>query len=236
MDPTDTIVYISDMGATNLKPLFITCGAVQGVIMVLTLILEYWLRRTGRLIHHMTILQKISGILAIVFLIVGEISVICCASLDLAHHRHAHHVTTFLFVAGVFVCCLFLLAEYFSLARVYGKRILFRLDESVPPKRKNYLYWSSWIRCIWTITATICAILYGALLHYDYTNASAVFEWVVGFLYSILFLIIAYDFVPASHRHGGFYGRCHKNDHFDSYAIRHQRDLDAVSESKSLPS
>jgi hypothetical protein len=43
-----TIPYISDIGADILKPLFIVGGSITAVCFFLSLVIERWLRHTGR--------------------------------------------------------------------------------------------------------------------------------------------------------------------------------------------
>ena len=43
-----TIPFISDIGADILKPLFIAGGAITAVSFFLALLIERWLRHTGR--------------------------------------------------------------------------------------------------------------------------------------------------------------------------------------------
>ena len=49
MSPGQNIAYISDIGATDLKPLFITGAVITTVFLDGALVAERWLRHRGRL-------------------------------------------------------------------------------------------------------------------------------------------------------------------------------------------
>lgn len=44
--------YISDIGADFLKPLFITGGTITAIAFFLSLVIERWLRHSGRYAHN----------------------------------------------------------------------------------------------------------------------------------------------------------------------------------------
>ena len=59
----DSIAYISDIGASYLKPLFIACCCITGVSFFLTLVVERWLRHSGRCVRKVHI--PICGLLIV---------------------------------------------------------------------------------------------------------------------------------------------------------------------------
>ncbi|KAL9096170.1 MAG: hypothetical protein Q9165_001693 [Trypethelium subeluteriae] len=63
--------YISDVGASNLKPLFIAGCSVMVVTLDLAMIAERWLRHSGRLAHNTSRWQKVLSGLAIFTAIIG---------------------------------------------------------------------------------------------------------------------------------------------------------------------
>lgn len=58
---TDSIAYISDIGAEVLKPLFITGCSITAACFVMSLVVERWLRYRGRYVvavcHVVAVLQ-----------------------------------------------------------------------------------------------------------------------------------------------------------------------------------
>ena len=58
---TDSIAYISDIGAEGLKPLFITGCSITAVCFVMSLVVERWLRYRGRYVAdvcHVVVLHR----------------------------------------------------------------------------------------------------------------------------------------------------------------------------------
>ena len=84
--------YISDIGAWELKPLFITMGAITVVTFDLSLIFERWLRHSGRLAHNTSWFQKMLAILAIISAIVGAAGLILLTIFDTLRHHTLHDV------------------------------------------------------------------------------------------------------------------------------------------------
>lgn len=116
MSDGQRIAYISDIGASGLKPLFIAGSAVSTWSFFLTFLAERWLRHKGRLAHVSMLgcvctqlcthtstpvqntnwTQKILSFFAILFALVGSIGLTCLTILDSRNHNRLHD--TFLVV------------------------------------------------------------------------------------------------------------------------------------------
>ena len=92
MEPGQTIAYISDIGATNLQPLFIAGSAVSVVVFDVCFVSERWLRHKGRLAHNTSITQKILSGFACAFAIIGAAGLILLTILDTVDHPNAHDI------------------------------------------------------------------------------------------------------------------------------------------------
>lgn len=112
MDPNQTIAYISDVGATNLKPLFIAGSCVTTVFLDLSFLSERWLRHRGRLAANTSNTEKVLSNLSIVFAIVGTAGLILLSIFDTLHHPRLHDVFLLLFIVGYVVSAIFICWEY----------------------------------------------------------------------------------------------------------------------------
>ncbi|KOG98270.1 Sfk1p [Saccharomyces eubayanus] len=140
-------VYISDIGATNLRPLFISCAAWQGLGYVITVACEFF-QRSGYLPFQLkkhdpsisdstSYAEKLhSGkflmppyytkdernliFTAFVFGCIGELGLLFCSIFSTAHYHHVHVAMVSVFVVFMFlsICCLS--AEYFLMGRHYA--------------------------------------------------------------------------------------------------------------------
>jgi hypothetical protein len=83
---------ISDIGADILKPLFIVVCAITAVSFTLSLILERWLRHSGRLPANMRTREKVFAGLAIFGATLGGVGLILLSIFDTKRHMKLHRV------------------------------------------------------------------------------------------------------------------------------------------------
>lgn len=120
------IPYISDIGATGLKPLFIAGSATTAVVFDVVFIAESWLRHKGRLAHNTSWIQKLLSAFAAFFAIVGALGLILLTIFDTVHHHKAHDALTAVFIAGYIVSAIFVCAEYQRLGIHYRQHRILR--------------------------------------------------------------------------------------------------------------
>lgn len=112
MDKDDSIAFISDIGASKLKPLFIAGSAVTTVFLNLSFAAERLLRHNGRLVPNTTVKEKVLSIISIIFAIVGMAGLILLSIFDTHHHHKLHDIFLFLFIAGYIISAIFICWEY----------------------------------------------------------------------------------------------------------------------------
>lgn len=112
MEPTQSIAYISDVGAQKLKPLFITGCVVTTIFLDLSFLSDRWLRHRGRLVPNTTIGEKVLSGLTIVFAIIGTAGLILLSIFDTLRHPRLHDIFLLLFIAGYIISAIFICAEY----------------------------------------------------------------------------------------------------------------------------
>ena len=112
MDASQSIAYISDVGAQELKPLFIAGSVVTTVFLDLSFLSERFLRHQGRLARNTSLTQKALSWLSIVAAVVGTVGLICLSIFDTLRHPELHDIFLVLFIAGYVVSAIFICAEY----------------------------------------------------------------------------------------------------------------------------
>ncbi len=112
MAETQTIAYISDVGASNLKPLFIAGCVITTILLDLSFGADRWLRHRGRLAPNTTTTEKVLSGLTIVFAIVGTAGLILLSIFDTMRHPKLHDVFLLLFIAGYVLSAIFICWEY----------------------------------------------------------------------------------------------------------------------------
>jgi hypothetical protein len=123
MGDDDQIAFISDIGASKLKPLFIAGSAVTTVFLDLSFAAERLLRHNGRLVPNTTVKEKVLSIVSIGFAIIGTAGLILLSIFDTHHHHRLHDVFLFLFIAGYILSAVFICWEYQQLGLCKSKHL-----------------------------------------------------------------------------------------------------------------
>ncbi|CCK73078.1 Frag1/DRAM/Sfk1 family protein KNAG_0M02250 [Huiozyma naganishii CBS 8797] len=220
-------LYISDIGATNLRPLFISCAGWQGLGYFLCLIADYYQRgggphwihrgspREGRRMPAWFGPHEGNLLIAAAFIGGGgEIGLLMCSIFSTALYHRVHISMVGVFVALMFisVCCHS--AAYFLMGKHYALVHPLAADTTQPTF--DELRWNQWTGHVWnkfTISATakmvwltlavIWAICFGAI---EDNSKSACFEWLLAFWFGVLFIILSIDFyLGANYRYSKYF-------------------------------
>lgn len=183
MGQNQHVAYISDVGAFELKPLFIAGSSVTTVFLVLSFIAERWLRHTGRLARNTSALQKILSGFSIVFGIAGAAGLILLSIFDSYRHPHMHDGFLLLFIGGFVISAIFLCAEYQRLGVHYRNHRILRI--------------SFWVKLVFILVEFTFAIVFVATNFTNVSNVAAVFEWVVAFTFTFYVLSFLLDLLPS---------------------------------------
>ncbi|KAH7409434.1 Frag1/DRAM/Sfk1 family-domain-containing protein [Cadophora sp. MPI-SDFR-AT-0126] len=184
MDSSQSIPYISDIGAFRLKPLFIAGAAITTLCVDLSLVSERWLRHRGQLARNFTQTEKRLSIASIVCGVIGGLGLLFLSIFDTADYGNVHNVCLFVFMAGYVASATCSCWEYQSLgARGRDQRIL----------RVSF-----WIKLVFIIVQVCLAIAFVGTLTTDTYNAAAVLEWVLAFVFGIYVFSYAIDLFPAA--------------------------------------
>ncbi|KAF1836566.1 hypothetical protein BDW02DRAFT_493206 [Decorospora gaudefroyi] len=206
------IPYISDIGASNLKPMFIAMSAVTVVTFSLAFVFERWLRHKGRLVANTSKWQKIYSVCATVTAIIGAAGLILLTVFDAKRHNQLHDAFLGVFIIAYIISAIFICWEYQRLGVHYREHSILRI--------------SFWIKLFFIIAEIGLAIAFGICSRQHIWNVAAVLEWVVAFIYCLYVFSFFIDFLPATRtrRHqskqtkmqmmeeGGQPGRSHMGD------------------------
>jgi len=183
MDPTQTIAYISDVGAQSLKPLFIAGSVVTTIFLDLSFLSERWLRHNGRLVANTSLFQKVLSWLSMFFAGVGTVGLICLSIFDTLRHPTLHDLFLLLFIVGYVISAIFICWEYQRLG------IHFR--------QHRVLRNSFWIKLTFILVEVALAVAFAVCSFNGKYNPAAVLEWAVSFVFTFYVLSFIYDLAPA---------------------------------------
>ncbi|PFH53189.1 hypothetical protein AMATHDRAFT_138319 [Amanita thiersii Skay4041] len=183
-----SIAYISDIGADILKPLFIAGCTITACTFIASLIIERWLRQSGRMLPNLRRRESISAVLAMCGSILGGCGLILLSIFDTKRFTHAHRVFLLLFMVGVALSAIFTVIEYRWL-------------------RKDFIYVSQ-LKIAYIVKAIIAGILIllaiaFAVALYQSIDLGAILEWTIAFGYTLYLLTFFYDLRFARGKHRG---------------------------------
>ena len=189
-EPTDahpsdhqTIAYISDTGAFQLKPVFITMSAIMAVTLNLSFLAERWLRHNGRLAPNTSRVQKGLSFASIVFAMIGGAGIILLSIFDTYRHPRLHDVFLVLFIGGYIISAICLCAGYQRLGIHYRNHRILRI--------------SFWIKLFFILVELVLAVCFVSFSFTRRYNQAAIFEWIVAFVFTLWVLSFVLDLLPA---------------------------------------
>lgn len=195
-------VYISDIGATNLQPLFISCAGFQAIFFVGTLIMEYYLRTTIKLQPYVSTKQPKFAIASIVCAAIGQLGILFVSIFNTKNFHRVHMSMVGVFIAFCFFACVFNFFNSFIFGN-FPQRLHPNHERVIFGKHRwaNLYMLSFFLKCLWLAAAAAFAICFGALMESGKDSLSAVFEWTISFWYGLLLLMWAIDLFPSAVKH-----------------------------------
>lgn len=203
LDPGMTLPYISDIGAVELKPLFIAGSVVTTITFDLSFATERWLRHKGRLVPNTSIGEKILMGLTIVFAIVGTVGLICLSIFDTWRHAQLHDIFLILFIGGYMISAVFICWEYQRLGismspphapNMPPKKILTNMSEH---REHRVLRISFWMKLTFILVELALAVAFGVTTFTDHKSVAAYLEWIIAFIFTFYILSYIVDLWPA---------------------------------------
>ncbi|KAK3944161.1 Frag1/DRAM/Sfk1 family-domain-containing protein [Diplogelasinospora grovesii] len=183
MADNQTIAYISDVGAAELKPLFIAGCVLTTIFLDISFGADRWLRHKGRLVPNATIGEKVLSGLTIAFAVVGTAGLILLSIFDTARHPKLHDIFLLLFITGYVLSAIFICWEYQRLGARYTEH--------------RVLAHSFWIKLSFVVLEILLAIAFVGCTFTSHYNAGAVLEWVIAFIFSFYVFSFCIDLYPA---------------------------------------
>ncbi|KAI0490711.1 Frag1/DRAM/Sfk1 family-domain-containing protein [Xylaria cf. heliscus] len=216
MEEGQTIAYISDVGAFELKPLFVVGCVLTTIFLDASFIADRLLRHKGRLVPNTSIGEKVLSGLSIAFALIGTIGLTFLSGFDTNRHPRLHDVFLVLFIAGYLVSALFLCWEFQRLGKKYRQHRVLRL--------------SFWVKITFVVVELALAIGFGVTKKKNDSNTAAILEWVVALVFSFYVFSFMIDLWPAvATRHGGRYDLRPMNTRGMEEAIRRGSYADAAA-------
>ncbi|KAI0167090.1 Frag1/DRAM/Sfk1 family-domain-containing protein [Hypoxylon sp. FL1284] len=183
MGNTQTIAYISDVGASKLKPLFVTGCIITTIFLDLSFGADRLLRHQGRLVPNTSTGEKVLSGLTIFFALIGTIGLTFLSGFDTLRYPRLHDIFLLLFIAGYLLSAIFICWEYQRLGHKNRQHRVLRI--------------SFWIKLTFVIVELVLAIAFVATNFTKHYNAAAILEWIIAFIFSFYIFSFFVDLYPA---------------------------------------
>ncbi|KAI2473735.1 Frag1/DRAM/Sfk1 family-domain-containing protein [Annulohypoxylon bovei var. microspora] len=183
MGDDQTIAYISDVGASNLKPLFIVGCIITTIFLDLSFGSDRLLRHKGRLVPNTSTGEKILSGLTIFFAFIGTIGLTFLSGFDTLRYPRLHDIFLLLFIAGYLISAIFICWEYQRLGKKNRQHRVLRI--------------SFWVKLVFVIVELILAIGFVATNFKGLYDSAAILEWVIAFVFSFYVFSFCIDLWPA---------------------------------------
>ncbi|KAF9533770.1 Frag1/DRAM/Sfk1 family-domain-containing protein [Crepidotus variabilis] len=177
-----SIAYISDVGASYLKPLFIVGCCITAVCFFLSLAVERWLRHAGRLMPNMRTRERVLGSLAVFGAFIGGAGLVLLSIFDTARYTKAHRVFLLVFMLGVALSAIFTVLEYRWISKAY---------KDIEHLKKAYI-----LKMVIASILILLAVGFAIALFSkssSATNAGAILEWIISFGFTFYLLTFYLD-------------------------------------------
>lgn len=192
-------VYISDVGATNLQPVFIACTGFQLIFFVGTLVMEYVLRTRQKLQPYVSLKQPKFAIVSIICALIGELGILM-VSIFKTNKFHTVHISMVgVFIFFVFWACFFNFLNSFIFGN-FPQRLHPNHEKVIFGSHRwaNLYMLSFFIKLFWLCAAVVFAVFFGYNMKKGNNSLSAIFEWTISFWYGLLLLLWAMDLFPSA--------------------------------------
>ncbi|KAI3392880.1 hypothetical protein diail_5013 [Diaporthe ilicicola] len=192
MSNGQTIAYISDVGAQELKPLFITGSVITTICFDIAFVSDRWLRHNGRLVPNTTIGEKVLSGLTIFCALVGTVGLILLSIFDTARHPQLHDLFLGFFIVGYLLSAIFICWEYQRLGIRHREHRVLRI--------------SFWIKLAFVLITICLAVPFVVLTSRKIYNPAAILEWIIAVVFSFYVFSFYVDLYPAVYtKHAGNY-------------------------------
>ncbi|KAJ7625449.1 Frag1/DRAM/Sfk1 [Mycena rosella] len=175
----NSIAYISDVGADILKPSSSPAAASPcAVTFFVSLVVERYLRHSGRLIPTMRRREGVFSVLAVFGSVLGGAGLILLSVFDTKRHPSIHRVFLLLFMLGVALSALFTCIEYRWLSKDFRYLRQLRIAYVAKGAIAGIL--------------VVLAVAFGIAL-FKAPNAGAVLEWTISLGFTFYLLTFYFD-------------------------------------------
>ncbi|KAG8720567.1 hypothetical protein FRC08_018844 [Ceratobasidium sp. 394] len=203
-----TIPYISDIGASYLKPLFVTGSVITGLGFFLSVLSERIYRMRGRLLPNTRQRGAVLGVISCICAFIAAAGLGLLSGFDTQRYPGLHRLFLLIFMLGTVLSAIATTVEFLVLKRearhAAGLADVTDFTFNIMRMAKG-LSWSYIAKMVIVTVEVGLSVGFGVSMYKSHNNAAAVLEWTIAFTFVFYVLTFYFDLHPAAHSPDGKY-------------------------------
>ncbi|KAF8604436.1 hypothetical protein BDV93DRAFT_471961 [Ceratobasidium sp. AG-I] len=203
-----TIPYISDIGASYLKPLFVVGCVITGLGFFFTVLSERFLRMRGRLLPNFRRRGAVLGIISCICAFIAAAGLGLLSGFDTLRHPSLHRLFLLIFMLGTVLSAIATTIEFLALKREarHAAGLADATDFSFNIMRTAQGLTGSYIAKLLLVAVEIAlSVGFAVTMYAGKNNVAAILEWTISFVFVFYVLTFYFDLRPAAHAADGKY-------------------------------
>ncbi|KAG8691356.1 hypothetical protein FRC09_011644 [Ceratobasidium sp. 395] len=211
-----TIPYISDIGASYLKPLFVTGSVITGLGFFLAVLSERIYRMRGKLLPNVKRRGAVLGVISSICAFIAAAGLGLLSGFDTLRYESMHRLFLLIFMLGTVSSAIATTVEFLVLKRearhAAGFSDVTDFTFNIMRMAKG-LTWSYVAKMVIVTIEIGLSVGFGVAMYSNHNNVAAVLEWTISFVFVFYVLTFYFDLRPAAHSPDGKYDVSGVGDH-----------------------
>ncbi|KAH7333609.1 Frag1/DRAM/Sfk1 family-domain-containing protein [Rhizoctonia solani] len=184
-----SIPYISDIGASFLKPLFVVGSVITGLGFFLTVLAERVYREKGRLLPNIRRRGRVMGIISCICALIAAAGLSLLAGFDTLRHTTLHRLFLLIFMLGTVLSAIATTVEFLVLRR----EARHAAGLMVQGLTGSYI-----AKLVIVVMEVGLSISFGITMYKSSNEVAAVLEWTIAYIFVFFLLSFYFDLRPAA--------------------------------------
>ncbi|QRV85437.1 Frag1 domain-containing protein [Ceratobasidium sp. AG-Ba] len=203
-----SIPYISDIGASYLKPLFVTGSIITGLGFFLSVLSERIYRMRGKLLPNVRRRGAVLGVISCICAMIAAAGLGLLSGFDTLRYTSLHRLFLLIFMLGTVLSAIATTIEFLVLKRearhAAGFADVTDFSFNVVRMAKG-LSWSYIFKMVIVIIEIGLSVGFGISMYKSHNNVAAILEWTIAFVFVFYVISFYFDLRPAAGSPDGKY-------------------------------
>ncbi|GAB1525428.1 hypothetical protein RhiTH_008591 [Rhizoctonia solani] len=196
-----SIPYISDIGASFLKPLFVVGSVITGLGFFLTVLSERVYREKGRLLSNVQRRGAVMGVISCICALIAAAGLSLLAGFDTLNYTTLHRLFLLIFMLGTVLSAIATTVEFLVLKREARHAagladttdFTFNITKMIQGLAGSYI-----AKLIIVVIEIALSIAFGITMYKGSNEVAAVLEWMIAYIFVFFLITFYFDLRPAA--------------------------------------